>query len=134
MTTLKVYEVLAQRVNNTHPTSEDLISQVLDTAPVGSGVGGFLFRDDVSNASKLVFRCTFHHMNEHGYYDRYTHHSVIATGTLAYGLDVKVTGSNRNDIQSYLGELFYAWLNSDLELSFLSSSQRDNQRWEVRVA
>jgi hypothetical protein len=74
--------------------------------PSGSGIDTGTVLGDDSTASKLIFRLSFHHMNEGGFYDGWTDHSVIVTPSLAFGFDLKVTGQNRNDIKDYLAETF----------------------------
>ena len=54
---------------------------------------------------KLVFDTAFHHMNDHGYYVGWTEHRVTVRPSF-YGLDIKVSGWNRNDIKDYIAECF----------------------------
>ena len=46
----------------------------------------------------------FHHMNDGGFYDGWTEHSVVVTPSLVYGFDTRITGRDRNDIKNYIGE------------------------------
>jgi hypothetical protein len=45
-------------------------------------------------------------MNGDGYYDGWTDHTVIVTPTFS-GIDITVTGRDKNDIKNYIGEVFY---------------------------
>ena len=49
-------------------------------------------------------------MDEHGSYDEWTDHTVIVTASLIHGLNIKITGRNRNDIKEYLRDVFYDFL------------------------
>jgi hypothetical protein len=78
--------------------------------PSGSGFdNGTTIDIERSNARKLVFQTGFHHMNETGMYDGWTHHNVIVTAEFD-GLDIQVTGRDRNNIKEYIGETFYSAL------------------------
>jgi hypothetical protein len=75
--------------------------------PSGSGFdNGTQLNWDKSTPEKLVFETSFHHMDECGYYDGWTEHSVIVTPSLQFGFNIKVSGKNRNDIKSYIHEIF----------------------------
>ena len=93
---------------------DSLVSYVRKHGPSGSGLdaGTHLFVD-TCRANKLVFTTDFHHMNEHGYYDGWTQHKVIVLPTFD-GLDVRVSGKNRNDIRDYLADLFAHWLGAEI--------------------
>lgn len=98
-----------EKSNNTewrdkHQESIDILCQLL---PSGSGIDtGTSFDQDDSTADKLVFTFSYHHMDEHGGYDGWTDHKVIVTPSLAFGIDIKITGRNRNDIKDYLHDVF----------------------------
>lgn len=83
--------------------------------PSGSGFdAGTLFVWDESNPNYLVFRTSFHHMNDDGYYDGWTDHRVTVTPDLAWGFELKITGEDRNDIKNYILECFDEALSSEL--------------------
>jgi hypothetical protein len=83
------------------------IDRIMDTyCPHGSGIDGVNQLDlDKSNGEKLVIHTSFHHMNEVGYYDGWTEHTVTITPNFD-GINVSVSGRNRNDIKEYLSETF----------------------------
>ena len=54
----------------------------------------------------VVLATAYHHMNDNGFYDGWTEH-VITVRPLFDGLDVRVSGRNRNDIKDYLGDVFH---------------------------
>jgi hypothetical protein len=85
------------------------------TAPSGSGIDcGTQIDLDKSTSTKLVFTLSYHHMNEAGYYDGWTNHEVVVTGSLT-GLVIKIKGNNRNDIKDHLYETYSMWLESERE-------------------
>lgn len=91
------------------------LTELLDEMPSGSGVDSGTKLDlDASTEDKLVFTTAFHHMNDGGYYDGWTNHIVVVTPSLQHGFNLRITGSNRNDIKDYLHELFATALNNDV--------------------
>jgi hypothetical protein len=76
--------------------------------PSGAGIDtGTGFDFEKSKPDRLVFTTAFHHMDEDGYYDGWTYHDVIVKPSLAFGLDITITGKNRNDIKEYLHETYF---------------------------
>jgi hypothetical protein len=62
------------------------------------------------NEKRMVFQCDYHHMNDGGYYDGWTEHTVIVKPSWD-GVDIRITGRNRNDIKEHLHEMFHCALN-----------------------
>ncbi len=84
---------------------EDCISQLVrDFLPSGSGFDAGVELES-ANDSKLTFKTSFHHLNENGFYDGWTEHKVSVSATFS-GLDIKVSGRNRNEIKDYIAETF----------------------------
>jgi hypothetical protein len=84
--------------------------------PSGGGFDSGVQIDlDQSTQNKLVFRTSFHHMNEVGYYDGWTDHEVIVTPDLAHGYTMRITGRNRNDIKDYMHECFDMALSTEVD-------------------
>lgn len=82
--------------------------------PSGSGFDNGTTIESATD-QRIVFRTSFHHMNEGGYYDGWTEHSVIVTPSLSSGFCIRVTGRNRNDIKDYIAELFDGVLREEVE-------------------
>lgn len=77
-----------------------------DALPGGSGIDcGTVIDLERSTADKIVLVVQFHHMGDHGMYDGWTTHRVIARPAFE-GIRVLVTGSNRNSIRDYLAEVY----------------------------
>jgi hypothetical protein len=84
---------------------EELVKEHM---PSGSGFDSGTKLDlDESTENRLVFHTSFHHMNENGFYDGWTEHSVHVTPHLAFDFRLRITGRNRNDIKDYMHDLFH---------------------------
>lgn len=79
--------------------------------PSGSGIdSGTSIRLDDCKPDKLVLFTEFHHMNEGGMYDGWTQHRVTVTPSLAFGINIKFSGPDRNQIKDYLHDVFHSFL------------------------
>lgn len=77
-----------------------------DLLPSGSGIDcGTTIDRDKSNDDVIVLNTSFHHMNDAGMYDGWTEH-VVTIRPAFRGIDITVSGRNRNDIKDYLLEVF----------------------------
>ena len=75
--------------------------------PSGSGFdSGTDFLSDISTPERLCFQADFHHMDENGYYDGWTEHTVIVRPSLSFGFNIRVSGRNRNNIKEYIEYCF----------------------------
>ena len=91
---------------------EALIQQYL---PSGSGFDSGTHLDfDTSTGERLVFRTSFHHMNDSGMYDGWTDHEVIVTPSLVFGFNIRVTGKDKRQIKEYIVETFNEILHKDI--------------------
>jgi hypothetical protein len=76
--------------------------------PSGSGFdSGTIIDLGKSTAEKIVLQTSFHHMNEYGTYDGWTDHTVTVRASLISGIDLTVSGRNRNGIKEYIHEIFH---------------------------
>ena len=85
---------------------EDKIKKLVDFLPSGSGIDNGITLDADSTPEKLVFRFEFHHMNDNGFYDGWTDHKLIVKPSLQFGIDIRISGRDRNDIKNYLHDVF----------------------------
>lgn len=122
----KVYKLIAsqllriescKKINN--EKSMENIEEAIDILehiekqylPHGSGIDcGCKINIEKSNSNKIVIDFSFHHMDENGYYDGWTDHSIIITPSLYFDYDMKITGKNRNYVKDYLTENFSSHL------------------------
>lgn len=109
---------------------EDTINALCDKhLPHGSGLDSRIyFNFEQSTPERLVISgADFHHMNEHGFYIRWTEHAVIVTASLQFGCNVHVTGRNYRDIKEYIGELFAAALHEMVDNDILGSRAKSEE-------
>lgn len=93
-------------------TIEKLVS---DHMPHGSGFDSGAKLDlDRSHADKLVFTTSFHHMNDGGFYDGWTEHTVTVTPSLSNEFNLRISGRNRNDIKEMMYQEFDYLLRTDV--------------------
>jgi hypothetical protein len=89
---------------------------VKDHMPSGSGFDhGTTLDLGESSDKRLVFYTGFHHMNENGFYDGWTEHTVYVKPSLSFDFDLRVTGRNRNDIKEYIADTFHHILANTVE-------------------
>lgn len=100
-----------------HRIHGDIVRDIgKDYLPRGSGIDSGSYVDqDASRPDRVVICTEFHHMNDVGMYDGWTSHSVVVTPTFD-GIDVRVTGRDRNGIKDYLADVFRDALMAELPL------------------
>lgn len=87
-----------------YPNQLDEFNNLL---PSGSGFDdGSKIDVDNSRKDKIIITTAFHHMDEHGGYCGWTDHKIIVTPDFD-GINIKVTGNNRNQIKEYIADTFY---------------------------
>lgn len=119
---MKVYEALAQAAERRDDEKcadimRGKIYNIMKGAPSGSGIdSGTSFIPGECNKKQLVFFTSYQHVDENGYYDARTYHRVIVTHNLL-GLNIRVTGRNKNNIRDYLSNVYRDWLMRDVDWS-----------------
>lgn len=78
--------------------------------PSGSGLDCDVILSDGSSGERLKLDVGYHHMDQYGGYSKWTYHTIVVTGSLQSGHNVRVTGRDHNGIKEYLEELFDAAL------------------------
>ena len=122
---MKVYEVLVRAshalngkncILEVQEQMEEKIASIMEKAPHGSGFDcGTEFIVEKSGRNRLVFVTEFHHMNDTGYYDGWTAHTVTIEPDLMTGINIRVSGKNKNDTKDYIGEVFGCWLAREVD-------------------
>jgi hypothetical protein len=99
------------------PKHEERIQRLVDNfLPSGSGLDNGVHIDlDKSTGNKLVFHTSFHHMNQDGYYDGWTDHTLFVVPCLWTDFDIKISGPNRNEIKEDLYQRFEIALHEEIE-------------------
>ena len=74
--------------------------------PRGAGIdNGTTIDWEASTRTKVIIYTAYHHMNDAGYYDGWTGHTVTVKPAFN-GVEISVKGPNRDDINDYLAEIF----------------------------
>lgn len=82
--------------------------------PSGSGIDNGTTIEEVSTTpERITLACGYHHMNEHGSYDGWTEHKIYVSPSFN-GLNLRITGRDRNAIKDYLHEVFYTCLKQEV--------------------
>jgi hypothetical protein len=123
MQTEKRYQKIAQFATILNVTEheqtrkfyEDRLRPHMECAPCGSGFdSGTSLEWAKCDEGRLVFRTSFHHMNEHGAYEYWTHHDVVVRPSLRWGIDIQVRGLDKNGIKDHIADRFHAWLTEEV--------------------
>ncbi len=87
---------------------EEAINAIIkDYLPSGSGFdNGTKLDFDKSTPQKLVLHTAFHHMDENGYYDGWSEHTITVKPCLMFGFSIGISGRDRNGIKEYMHERF----------------------------
>lgn len=94
------------------------IAALVERMPHGSGFdAGTTLDMERSGEAILVFNTSFHHVDENGSYDGWTGHRVTVLPSLAFGVQIRVSGQDRNDIKSYISECFHQALTTEVDAS-----------------
>jgi hypothetical protein len=112
MAKIPLYQALARKLAWKPPSGSDFeaqradeIKRLSDLLPHGSGIDGTVWVE-LDERKRLHLGADFHHMNHAGYYDGWTEHEVIVSPSLEWDFELRITGSNRNDVKSYLHEVY----------------------------
>jgi len=82
--------------------------------PSGSGFDNSSVIDRERSGPKAIYiETAFHHMNDAGYYDGWTEHTIKVTPSFD-GFDLRISGRNRNDIKDYIGDTFHYALSEEV--------------------
>lgn len=95
---------------------EETMKRITKTAPSGSGIdSGTSLNIVKSTGEKLYFDFWFHFMNEAGFYDGWENYTLIVKPSLAFDIDLRLIGKNRDNIKEYLYDLYYSWLTEEVK-------------------
>lgn len=105
---MKLYAKLSSLLRSDNEIAAEQLEGLLKQhMPSGSGFdSGTKLDYSKSNTERLVFTTEFHHMNDAGYYDGWTTHTVTVRPSFT-GLDVVVSGRDRNQIKDFIADVFY---------------------------
>lgn len=83
--------------------------------PHGSGFDSGCKLEPESTPNRLIISANFHHMDENGFYDGWTTHTVIVSPDLCFDYVLRITGRDKRNIKDYISDTFYAVLSIDVE-------------------
>lgn len=138
----KVYQIIAQTLQAyqncmADPAKADWADKhreridgiVKNCLPSGSGIdSGTKFDWDKSTPDKLVFQADYHHMDGNGYYSGWAEHQVIVKASLAFGLEIRITGRDRDNIKDYLSDCYHSAL-TDTAVWSVKADNYILERW-----
>lgn len=94
-----------------------------DLLPSGGGFdNGTKIDREATNAKRISLRIAFHHMDESGGYDGWTRHYVTINPTFR-GCEVRVSGSNRNEIRDYISEVVSSLFSESNRIAYTFDDQ-----------
>lgn len=79
-----------------------------------AGDNGTAIDFDSITEARITLSAPFHHMDANGYYDGWEDYSITLRPSFIGRISVTVRGRNRNDIKSYLAEMFEHTLTRDI--------------------
>ena len=92
----------------TYEIYEKIVNEFESKLPKGSGICGTKI---IKATNKIIeIKTSYHHMDEHGFYDGWTEHKIKIVPTFS-GEYINISGRNRNDIKDYLHEIFSQFIN-----------------------
>ena len=95
---------------------DSTLDQCDDLLPSGSGLdSGSKIDRDRSTGDRVLINTSYHHMTEHGFYDGWTEHVISARPSFVLGIDLKISGRDRNDIKEMIAQSFESVLSGMVE-------------------
>lgn len=95
---------------------ERALALVREHMPSGSGIdNGCSLVVEKSDANRITFDTSYHHMDENGFYDGWTRHVVRVRASLANAIDITITGPDRNQIKEYLHDVLREALTKEVD-------------------
>jgi hypothetical protein len=92
------------------------LTQLARELPSGAGIDSGTEIDlDRSNADRVTLTFSYHHMNYDGFYDGWTEHTAVIRPAFD-GLNIRITGRNRNDCKEYFHEVYNHALQAEIGL------------------
>ena len=92
---------------------EELLEKCEELLPSGSGFDAGT-TIEYASSSKIVLQTSFHHMDEHGYYDGWTEHVITVIPDLVNGFDLRISGRNKNNVKEYIADVFFDVLRQEV--------------------
>ena len=110
----------------------DHLERLADNLPSGSGIDSGT-KVLLLSPTKAIFQADYHHMNDAGYYDGWSKHTVTVTPTFL-GLNIKISGRDRNQIKDYLHDCFSVLEEEVTEDGRLVSLVKAQEAYQIGIA
>lgn len=82
--------------------------------PSGSGFdSGTTIDIERSDEKRIILQTSYHHMNDSGYYDGWTEHTITVKASLLFDFVLTISGRDRNDFKEYAYEVFQEILSQE---------------------
>ena len=91
------------------------LDSLVDMLPSGSGIDSGSKLLDNSKPNDIRIQADFHHMDEHGFYCGWTEHTIRVLPRFD-GIDIRISGRNKNMIKEYLGDTYHYCLTRNVKL------------------
>jgi hypothetical protein len=125
---MKVYQRIAQllqAIHNCQQSDNEVwlarhtgeLERLADNyLPSGSGFdAGTTIDIDASDEKRIVLQTSYHHMNEAGFYDGWTEHTVKVYPSFVDGIRLHITGRDRNMFKDYAWDVFFWALQAEAD-------------------
>jgi len=97
-------------------SAQERLKHLEDCLPSGSGIDcGTKIDIEASTQNKIVLFVEYHHMNDGGFYDGWTAHTITITPTF-HSYEMKISGRNRNNIKDYLSDVYTCALSQAIDV------------------
>lgn len=75
--------------------------------PSGSGIdNGTKIDVDRSTANRILLTLSYHHLNDNGFYDGWTDHTITVRPAFIGRFTLTISGRDRNETKDYLAEVY----------------------------
>lgn len=102
------------------------LARLVELIPHGSGIdrGPRTWSGVEIKPDAIRFEVGYHHMNEGGFYDGWTDHTVTVRPAFD-GVDVRISGRDRNDVKDHINEVMHFAFTRHV------TWDEPGQRWEI---
>jgi len=92
----------------------DLIKELEVRLPDGSGFANCHVDLDKSRVNKIVINFSYHHMDDNGFYLKWTDHSLTVTPSLTADFEMWISGRDYRYSKEYFYDLFASILDEEV--------------------
>ena len=110
---LNIIKMVNYKASQLYSKHEQILDEMSDLLPSGSGVDGGTKIDESSTPEKIVLTFSYHFMNEYGMYDGWANYQATVTASMRHIIDIDIEVIEGQELHdqyapdNYLDELFY---------------------------